>query len=97
MQSCAGHECCADAQGWNMGLRDASMSFPESAAALDRLIEERVEGELKARADPYSAAGASWAPCMQEDLACMQRWPHDGMLAARLPGRCSCQWALQAL
>lgn len=48
MQSNAGHEClCADMQGWNMGLRDASMSFPESAAALDRLIDERVEGELK--------------------------------------------------
>ena len=45
----------AGAQGWNMGVRDASLSFPESAAALDRLIEERVEGELKARAALRSA------------------------------------------
>jgi hypothetical protein len=32
-----------------MGLRNADLAFPESAAALDRLIEERVEGELKVR------------------------------------------------
>ena len=30
-----------------MGLRDANVAFPESAEALDQLIEERIEGELK--------------------------------------------------
>ncbi len=36
-------------QGWNMGLRNAALAFPESAEALDRLIEERIEGELRVR------------------------------------------------
>ncbi|KAK9837434.1 hypothetical protein WJX81_002188 [Elliptochloris bilobata] len=36
-----------DTWGWNMGLQDATRAFPESAEALDRLIEERVDGELK--------------------------------------------------
>ena len=88
---CVGREClCVDMQGWNMGLRDASMSFPESAAALDRLIVERVEGELKARAAPEAplahlrrpARRSTWHACRSSQaMACWQ----GGCLVVLLP------------
>jgi len=50
-------------QGWNMGLRDAKLAFPESAEALDQLIEERIEGDLKvglSRLRPVAEESVVW-------------------------------------
>lgn len=100
MQCAAGHKClCVDMQGWNMGLRDASMSFPQSAAALDRLIDERVDSELKARAAPVAppahlwrpVCGSTWRVCsVSHTMACWQA----GCLRLVLPAGAASQVSL---
>lgn len=64
-----------------MGLRNADLAYPESAAALDALIEERIEGELRVRATGAPAA-----------LRCLSSVHADSRAALPVAGvRLACQ------